>query len=56
MGALEAEILKQLLDRLQALYKEIIRINEPEASSLTRAFLDCGFREFDRQYQFGMTL
>ena len=56
VAALEVDVVRRLLKRLQDSYKEITSINEPENSPLTRAFLNCGFREFDRQYQLGMTL
>ena len=56
VAALEVDVVRRLLKRLQNSYKEIVSVNEPENSPLTKAFLDCGFREFDRQYQMKMDL
>ncbi len=56
VGAIGAETVKHLLGRLQNSYKEIVSVNEPQNSPRIPAFLECGFREFDRQYEMKMDL
>jgi RimJ/RimL family protein N-acetyltransferase len=55
-GASQVEVAKELLSSLQNCYKEIYSINEPTDSPITVAYDECNFREYDRQYELGMTL
>jgi RimJ/RimL family protein N-acetyltransferase len=56
LGAREEDIAKRLLSSLQSHYKEIHSDNEPTDNPITAVYDACNFREYDRQYELGITL